>query len=679
METIVGRRLAQYKIEAVIGTGSVGVVYRVEDVNLRRPCALKLLHPAIVRQPEMQRRLQHSVKNVSRLSHPTIVPLYDYGRQNGRAYIASAFIPGISLHHLLDALAVRQQTLQLDEILHLTVQIAEGLAYAHQRRLIHQDLHPGNVHIKRLDRPARPDEPALQAMLTDFGLSVVPPGGLQTPPLGDMSRSLPYLAPEQCVGDTVDGRTDIYSLGVIFYQMIAGQLPFPIKKPSDAIRYHMLEEPVLLRVLCPGLPTAVADIAAQAMAKAPDGRFPTAAQMAAALRQAATRLTSADIHLFAPQQTVISLTEHLTEMGQGKAAKPETPPVANGRPRQSRPSPQAQTPVVQARVSPVAAPVLPGRSSPISAARLNAGTVKMPLPSAVIAAQREGSSSRPSSYGRITIIQAGHTPRQLRLSQTRLIIGRRSANDITLEDLSVSRRHAELRRVDGRWQVRDLGSSGGTLVDGRKLSPQQPVFWLPGQTLQIGAYTLQWAGATPPTRLSRDGGRLSVNGNRLSVDGEQLPGGAERVGCVGGAGRTAVSRFSLTVWPHRLPGAGICRVLLQNEGDLPDEFTVLLRDESGRLRITQPHGRIRLEPGESSTVRCLIRPRQRPFTGQARQHPFIIEVRNQQGVVQRDTAVLQNRPVLSVGQFLGLLFVLFLLLLAFFAILWLFWNIEALR
>ncbi|HFE66824.1 MAG TPA: FHA domain-containing protein [Chloroflexi bacterium] len=670
METIVGRRLAQYKIEAVVGTGSVGAVYRVEDVNLRRPCALKLLHPAIVRQPEMQRRLQHSVKNVSRLSHAAIAPLYDYGRKNGRAYIASAFIPGISLRHLLDALAARRQSLQLDEILHLAAQIAEGLACAHQRRLIHQDLHPGNVLIKRLDRPARPDEPALQATLTDFGLSVVPSGGLQTTPLGDMSRSLPYLAPEQCVGDRLDGRTDIYSLGVILYQMIAGQPPFPIQKPSDAIRCHMLEEPVSLRVLCPGLPTAVADIAAQAMAKAPDGRFQTAAQMAAALRQAATRLTSADIHLFAPQQTVISLTDHITEMGRGTAAKPKTPPVVNGRPRQSRPSPEPQTPVYQARASDVAAPVLPGRSSPISASRLNAGTVKMPLPAP--AAQQERSTTRAASYGRITITQPGHTPRQFTLSQTRLIIGRRSASDIALSDLSVSRRHAELRRVDGRWQVRDLGSSGGTVVDGRKLTPQQPVPWLPGQTLRIGAYTLHWAGATPPTRLSAGGERLSVNGNRFPVDDERLLGGTERSDCVGEARQTAVSRFSLTVWPHRLPGAGICRVLVQNEGDLPDEYTALLRDESGRLRITQPHGRIRLEPGESNTVRCLIRPRRRPFTGVARQHPFIIEVRNRAGVVMRDTAVLQNRPVLSVGQFLGVLFVLFLFLLVLFAILWLF-------
>ncbi|HIP71071.1 MAG TPA: FHA domain-containing protein [Anaerolineae bacterium] len=665
METIVGRRLAQYKIEVVIGTGSVGAVYRVEDVNLRRPCALKLLHPAIIRQPEMQRRLQHSVKNVSRLSHPAIVPLYDYGRKSGRAYITSAFIPGISLRHLLDTLAARQQTLRLDEILHLAAQIAGGLAYAHQHRLIHQDLHPGNILIKRLDRPARPDEPALQATLTDFGLSVVPPGGLQTTPLGDMSRSLPYLAPEQCVGDTVDGRTDIYSLGVILYQMIAGQPPFPIKKPSDAIRYHMLEEPVSLRVLCPGLPAAVADIAVQAMAKAPDGRFQTAAQMAAALRQTAARLTAADIHLFFPQQTVISLTRHLTEMGQGKAAKSKAAPVVNGRPRQSRPSPEAQTPVVQARVSPVAAPVLPGRSSLISAARLNAGTVKMPLPSSVLAARRESSTSPLSSYGRITISQPGHTPRQLNLSQSRLIIGRRSASDIALSDLSVSRRHAELRRVDGRWQVRDLGSSGGTLVDGRKLTPQQPVFWLPGQTLRIGAYTLQWAGATPPTRFS-------VSSDQFSVGGEPARGGAERLDCIGRVERTAVARFSLTVWPHRLPEAGICRVLVQNEGDLPDEYTVLLRDESGRLRITQPHGRIQLEPGESSAVRCLIRPRQRPFTGTARQHPFIIEARNRAGVVMRDTAVLQNRPVLSTGQFLSLLFFLLLFLLGSFTVFWLF-------
>ncbi len=670
METIVGRRLAQYKIEAVAGTGSVGTVYRAEDVNLKRPCALKRLHPAIVRQPEMRRRLRHSVKNVSRLSHPAIAPLYDYGRQNGRAYIVSAFIPGISLRHLLDTLAARRQTLRLDEILYLAAQIAEGLAYAHQRRLIHQNLHPGNLFIKRLDRPARPGEPALQATLTDFGLSVAPPGGLQTKPLGDISRSLPYLAPEQCVGDRLDGRADIYSLGVILYQMIAGQLPFSIRNPGDAIRCHTLEEPVSLRVLCPGLPPAVADIVAQAMAKTADGRFPTAAQMAAALRQAATRLTSADIHLFSPRQTVISLTDHITEMGQGKVAKSETPPVANGRSRQSRPPTAPQTPVYQAGVSGVATPVLPGSGRSRSVARLNAGTVKMLLPAP--AAQQERSTARLSRYGRIAISRPGRPPRQLTLNQSRLIIGRRSASDIVLSDLSVSRRHAELCRVDGRWQVRDLGSSGGTLLDGRKLTSQQPALWRPGQALQIGAYRLQWAGATPPTQFSVSSDQFSVDGGqRAKVEKAQHYhadcGGTKAMG-----EETAVSRFSVTVWPHHLPGAGICHVLVQNEGDVPDEYAVLLRDELGWLCITQPRGRIRLEPGESGTVHCLIRPRQRPFTGMARQHPFIIEVRNRAGMVMRDTAVLQNRPVLSMGQFLGVLFVLFLFLLVLFTILWLF-------
>lgn len=668
MDTILGRRLGQYKIEAVLGAGSVGTVYRAADENLQRPCALKLIHPAIVRQPEMRQRIQQSIKAVSHLTHSGIVPLYDFGRIDGRVFLVSAFVPGRSLSHLWDELSRQQHALQLDHILYLAAQISDALAYAHQHNLTHQNLHPANILIKKLDRPPRSKEPPFQAALTDFGFTVLPSGGLQTAPLGDISRSLPYLAPEQCVGDVVDGRTDIYSLGIILYQMIAGQVPFAIRRPAEAIKYHMLEVPAPLRSLCPGLPAAVADIVAKAMAKPPNGRYSSATDLAADLRRVASRLTAADIQFFALQRTVVELTHFLPEPDAQKRVPPASESPENGR---SRPVPASSSP--QPALSGFAAPLLPGQTA--SSLNLNARTVKMPLPAA---AKSAGNSpdSKPPVYGRLTIAQEGRTPRQITLSQSRLQIGRQTENDIVLSDLAVSRHHAELRRKHGRWQVQDLGSHGGTFMDGRQLAARQAVDWLPGQTVQIGPYNLSWSdgGASSQRKPHEESGFLRPGpaiipeltarpAKRLdAADAGQIT--CDKANENQAPARPPRSRFSLTVWPHTLPGEGVCHILLQNEGDLEEKYTLVLRDETGQLQISQPESVITLKPGESQMIYRRIRPRLQPWVGRTQLYPYVVEVRSHSGMIQRDTAVLQVRPFLSVAQFWLLLFALLFLLAA---------------
>ena len=277
MNSYIGQKVEQYKIEAKIGTGSSGTVYRATDLNLKRPVVLKLLKPTLTKSPARQQQILKAAQSASRLSHPAIVPLYNFGRQNGHLYLVTAHVAGISLERLLALLAHGKRILRLDESLHIIAHIADGLGYAHQAGVLHGDLKPGNILIKPLQRPLRSGDPTLKAMLADFGLSPIPNSGIPANHSAEkariLRRYLPYLAPERLAGQPADGRADIYSLGIILHQLVAGTqfAPLPNKRQP-------------LRELCPGVPTAIADIVAKATAYELADRYQLAEQMGDDLR-----------------------------------------------------------------------------------------------------------------------------------------------------------------------------------------------------------------------------------------------------------------------------------------------------------------------------------------------------------------------------------------------------------
>ena len=276
--------------------------------------ALKLLKSSLSQHPARQQQILRAAQAASRLTHPAIVPLYNFGQQNGHLYLVTAFVAGISLERVLGLLAQEDRVLRLDETLHIIAQIADGLGYAHQSGVLHGDLKPGNILVKPLQRPLRTGDPTLKAMLADFGLSPIPDSGIPDGLTPEMARPLrrfvPYLAPERQAGQAVDGRADIYSLGVILYQLIAGELPTKQKSLLD---------------VQPGLPTEIATIVTKATAYALADRYQMAEQLGDDLRRVASRLTAADTMLFAPQSTVVDIRTLIEEH---KKTAPVRPPLA---------------------------------------------------------------------------------------------------------------------------------------------------------------------------------------------------------------------------------------------------------------------------------------------------------------------------------------------------------------
>jgi serine/threonine protein kinase len=278
MVDLVGRQIEQYQILSLVGRGGMGAVYKAHDQHLARHVALKVMHPHLADRSQFKQRFMQEARAAAGLDHPSIVKIYDFGYQQEALFTVMPFIGGGSLADHNRKLAQSKKAARLDEALYLLAQVATALAYAHRQGIVHRDVKPDNVLLKRLVSPDREDEPPLRAVVTDFGLAKLVEGGVKTE-TGMFMGTLPYMSPEQALGKDLDGRSDIYSLGVILYQLATGQLPLQINSPTEAVRKHMHETPPPPRTVEPGLPAELEAIIERAIAKEPDKRFQSGTDM----------------------------------------------------------------------------------------------------------------------------------------------------------------------------------------------------------------------------------------------------------------------------------------------------------------------------------------------------------------------------------------------------------------
>lgn len=276
----------RYRLEALLGDGGMGTVYRAADLNLERQVAVKLMHSHFARQDEFRARLVQEARTAAQLDHPSIVRVYDFGDSELGLFIAMEYVDGGSLRDHLRRLQRLQKYLPLAQCLQIGIQMAEALDYAHRRRIIHRDVKPGNIILKRLSRPDEAGAQPFRALLTDFGLVKLQEGTSLTQS-GATVGTPTYMSPEQCEGRELDGRSDLYSLGVVLYELVANKLPFTFQTLNEAIAAHQNNvQPALASSLRPEVPPIIDTLLARAMAKAPDQRFATGAEMADALRSA---------------------------------------------------------------------------------------------------------------------------------------------------------------------------------------------------------------------------------------------------------------------------------------------------------------------------------------------------------------------------------------------------------
>ena len=290
MDDLIGQRVGQYRVDALLGEGNMGAVYQAYDLNLTRKVVLKVMHRQLANHESFQKRFMQEAQAAARLDHPSIVKIFNFDT-TPTLYMVMEYVSGPSLGEYVKHQQAKNEVVNLDTVLRLIAQVADALDYAHSQGVVHRDVKPSNVLLKPLKRPDREGDPALRVIVTDFGLAKLLEGGMKTM-TGTFMGTLSYMSPEQCLGRDLDGRSDIYSLGIVLYQFATGRLPFNVKSPTDAIRMHVKELPPAPRLVRPGLPEMVEQLILQAIAKNPASRFQTGNQFAEALRAASAALVS---------------------------------------------------------------------------------------------------------------------------------------------------------------------------------------------------------------------------------------------------------------------------------------------------------------------------------------------------------------------------------------------------
>jgi tRNA A-37 threonylcarbamoyl transferase component Bud32 len=273
-DALIGHTLDKYPVQSLIGRGAMAVVYRSEHPYLKRPLTIKVLRPLAVAEDDLRERFEREARAVASLRHPNIVQIHDFGIQGNLYYMVMEFIGGPTLKKKIADLKEQGRTLPLEEVGRIIGQIAEALDYAHQRGIIHRDVKPANILLTSQG----------DAVLSDFGIARMVQGPRHT--LTGFIGTPGYRSPEQAQGEEVDARSDIYSLGVVLYEMLTGEMPFKADNSMAAL-LKRAEEPLPIPTsINPTIPEAVARVVIKAMAADRDDRYSSAGNLAQALTEA---------------------------------------------------------------------------------------------------------------------------------------------------------------------------------------------------------------------------------------------------------------------------------------------------------------------------------------------------------------------------------------------------------
>ena len=393
---LVGETMGGYRLAAKIGSGALATVYKAYQPDLNRWVAIKVLQ---YKDKDALIRFQREAQAIANLRHRNILIVYSYGEEGHWPYIVMEYIEGGTLADRLDG-----TPLDWVRTIDLMISITEALGYAHEHGVVHRDVKPSNILMPQEDWP----------LLADFGLIKLKDtqqGGLTGP--GTSMGTPFYVAPEQARGQTVDHRADIYSVGVVLYEMITGRLPFDYQNPNKVLLAHISEPVPPPRQFNPDCPAILERIILKALQKSPDQRYQTMAEMKEALKEA-LHSSDARFSFYIPPPKKPIRTRELD---------PSTPlPISIASPPAPPRSPNTRLFILEKKASlplPDQDTVIVGRTHKDSVADIDLGLY-------------EGA------------------------------------------DAGVSRRHARLTRQEGQWFVDDLGSLNGTFVNETRLSPGEP-------------------------------------------------------------------------------------------------------------------------------------------------------------------------------------------------------------
>ncbi len=674
MEELVGQSLGRFRIISLLGEGGMGAVFKGHDAVLQRDLAIKVMHPQFARQPNFQERFLQEARTAARLSHPGIVQVYDFGYTRSLLYIVMEFISGDNLRKMLADLRANGRWILLPEAIELTRQVCLALNYAHHEGVLHRDIKPDNIMIKAEKSDALPYRP----VITDLGLAKLVEGGVVTQEGSSMGTPA-YMSPEQALGQATDARSDIYSMGILLYELAVGGLPFPIKTITEAIRYHTKEAPPRPRSVRLDLPESVERVILQALAKNPADRFADAAAMATALSGVTSTTT-------AVEGTPTSLGASVSLMT------------------------QYQQSLVAVR----------GPS---------------------LLADFPASSAGPAQ-DRIVLLAPDRSTRPVPLKPGDLTIGRSADNGLVIDHPKVSRKHAQVHYDGQNYTIMDLDSSNGTFFGNVKLLPGVPQVWTPDKIVRIGDHWLRlervqsgrsatpdetwlrqsvgtmadqslqpasttsdrigvfvettalsvapgssvalpvsvlnqgqvvdhfqvtatgvpadWLPASPPTIQLLPGAQQDV---RLTIQPPRAPTSqagryplAVRVASLDAPDQVAQVPVTLTVAPYAQFRTALrpqairtgqkAQVVVENQGNAQASFTLGWQDRANALLFKPEQAQVTVSGGQTAAVEFQAVTRQQRWIGSTQTHPFSVEVAPPDGQSQTQSGEVTSRGLI---------------------------------
>ena len=282
----IGRTLSKVEIEKLLGRGGMAEVFLGRHTTLNRPVAVKILHAHLSEDDSLLGRFTAEAQAVATMRHPNIVQVFDFDVVDDRPYIVMELLEGVSLANYLKALHQQGRTIPPETAAHLIEALASALDYAHERGIVHRDIKPANIMLRRESGPLDPSAPLphdVQPVLTDFGVARMAHSVKRTAS-GVIIGTPAYMSPEQVQGEVVDARSDIYSLGIVLYEMLAGAPPFDseTETPASILVKHLTDTPPPV----PNIGLPVQRVLDKALAKDRDRRYQTTREMAADLQAA---------------------------------------------------------------------------------------------------------------------------------------------------------------------------------------------------------------------------------------------------------------------------------------------------------------------------------------------------------------------------------------------------------
>ena len=595
MSDLSNQVIGPYQIEKLLGQGGMGSVYRARDIQLQRLVAFKMMHPEIAAHEDLRKRFLQEARAIAALDHPNIIRIYSFHGDAKDLYLVMEYVPGGSLRDYLRQLQRDESHIEIPEAVALIKQLGSALHFAHKENMVHRDVKPDNVLLTLATSPGVGGM-RFNAVLTDFGLAKLADNAIVQTAGHNPMGTLPYMPPEQIRGENMDGRTDLYALGILMYELIVGQLPFVPRNIPEALKMHSSDEPPKPSSIRAGLAPELEKIILKAIAKHPDDRYQTGNELVEAIeRMEAEAQTAADYdpneHLATYIDPRMLDSKKEASLGTYLASMPGVPDVGD-----------------------------------------------IEVPDAPTGLQRD----------QVVIMRKGFSARYVAIVKQSLTIGRDPSGDIEIQGEKVSRNHARIdRKADGTYTITDLGSTNGTYMDEAKLLSNVPEAWLADRIVSIGDFRLSIQKAvTYETQRNVEAVQSDIAGGIPGLAPPPDPKQTQQTPYTTGGPRQQLVEVQInpslvTVDPGSQASVS---VEIYNQSDIVEHYRIQVQGIPVEW-FTVPPNRLQLLPGSRGSLPIAFHPPRNPKST-AGTHTFSVRVSSEErgAEIGRGTGLITIKP-----------------------------------